>query len=87
MDFVVTFSGIVLSKRWISLEVEANVSFFGGTLITLGNGYNRLFVMPIDIDVGRLNIVLLFTFGVCNTIFTGVFDFFTTNKIQNLDRF
>lgn len=75
--FVVEFGGTDLSKRWNSVEFVANDSFFGGTLIILGNGNDRLFVIPIDIDCGRLNIVLLFMLGVCMTIFTGVFDFFT----------
>lgn len=66
----------LLSKRCDSLEFAANDSFFGGTLIILENGYDRLFGMPVDIEAGRLNVFSVVAIGVRRIAFTGVFDFY-----------
>lgn len=77
--FVVELDGAEhLSKRWNSLEVVLNKSFFGGTLITFENGYERLFGKLVDIEAGRFNIGLFRScvkIGVRRIVFTGVFDF------------
>lgn len=65
----------------VELEFGVNDSFFGGTLFIFEIENDRLFGIPVDIEAGRLNIVLVVVelsveFGVRRTVFTGVFVFY-----------
>lgn len=63
VDRLVTIE--LLSNRGNSFEVTANDSFFGGTLITLEIGNDRLVAVDPNVEFDGRKIV-----------FTGVFDFY-----------